>query len=968
MSRCAKVLLCLLVAGCSDAVEPLKTAAPGVVFTYPIEGQLDVPLGSRIVITFSDPVDESMAASAVSLVGPDGPVETEVSVTGAGTSVNITSAVLAPGTTYGVQVQNALAPDAQNIPGTGPLFSFTTRSSQPRSGPPTLVAVNGGDPTQVGTSFRPMFETTTIRLVFSEPLDPRSVARAAGAIELLDESGNQVPASLVSSGIHVSIDPVEDLAAGGMYTLRLGDQLRDLGGEALAPTTVTIVPQAIGAATPIGQVLRTRQEGDPGPAQSRSGGVPNDIVLASPLIGEETTHLQPGALAAELGDPKALGGPIAFTLRKGQRLTMSGFDIMLGGVIPSGETTGDLQIELLTDAGGRLYRNPYQPADQRPENARAPLYVDLTLDLAIFGTDAKGNAAVTQTVLGVQATGTAIATDGVLAIEQVASMDMAVLGVTAAPTNMVMELFTDTDPSAGVPADTTAPTLVASLPSMSSELPVDGGIELIFDEPIDIDRARAGGIRLEDTVSGAVATTIESHGAAVVLRPLAQLPYSRIYRVVFDDVVDAAGNKLTVNNLSFVTPTLQSTNVGPSVSAVYPGVACALTGATAESPGRCAGSKDSDDLYRPFTIGADQPVVVAFTGPIRRNAVTLGTACNTGAVRVEEVDAAGACTAPVPGTLLVHDRDLSFVPDRPWTSGTHYKLSLISGGNTGCDANEICGLSGAANFDPLAGDEGGDAGGPALVIPFSGADATGGTFMMTAPFPFTDVNGSGFRDSSEQERDDNRAALRIVGTSGSVNGATFDGPDCVPATPEKENCMFLVGSMPADMGAATTDCVLPGGETAASCIPVKLSAQAMYGTSISMTADLGLLSPSTSTAVQVMRVREPADGPVMGYVVDRGGTPTMVLALELYMDAPDMSLPLGTGHDLHSKLLSVQLEGPLTFLPDGRIAISLANTADLPVTVKLSPPLIGDGSIDMIVPAGEMKLQLESPAQRGVSL
>jgi hypothetical protein len=50
------------------------------------------------------------------------------------------------------------------------------------------------------------------------------------------------------------------------------------------------------------------------------------------------------------------------------------------------------------------------------------------------------------------------------------------------------------------------------------------------------------------------------------------------------------------------------------------------------------------------------------------------------------------------------------------------------------------------------------------------------------------------------------------------------------------------------------------------------------------------------------------------------------------------------------------------------MAISLSNTADLPVTVNIEPPLIGDGSINMIVPKGEMKLSLVSPAQRGVSL
>jgi len=313
--------------------------------------------------------------------------------------------------------------------------------------------------------------------------------------------------------------------------------------------------------------------------------------------------------------------------------------------------------------------------------------------------------------------------------------------------------------------------------------------------------------------------------------------------------------------------------------------------------------------------------------------------------------------------MVTHDRSLSFIPDQPWTPGKRYRLTLVSGGNDTCDAGELCGTSSSANFDPLAGASGGDGGGPALAITFVGADASGGTFLMTSPFPFTDVNGSGFRDNSEQLRDDNSAAMRIVGTGGSVNSASFDGPDCVPSTPEKENCMYLVGSMPAVMGEVTTTCPLPGGLTAPSCVPVKLSPQTMYGTSISMTADLGLLKPSTPTGMQVMRIREPANGPVMGYIIDRNGTPTMVVALDLYMDAPDMSLPL-VQHDMKSKPLSVSLEGPLVFERDGRIAIALRNTRDVPISVGIDAPLGITGTVDLIVPAGEMRLQLVSQPRR----
>ncbi len=75
-----------------------------------------------------------------------------------------------------------------------------------------------------------------------------------------------------------------------------------------------------------------------------------------------------------------LVGPSAFTIPRGQRLRASGLDIKLGGRIPSGLSTGEIIIELLTDAGGRLYRNPYRRAKQAPDDDRAPLYVNLSLD------------------------------------------------------------------------------------------------------------------------------------------------------------------------------------------------------------------------------------------------------------------------------------------------------------------------------------------------------------------------------------------------------------------------------------------------------------------------------------------------------------------------------------------------------------------------------------------------------------
>ena len=959
-----------LVCACGDTTPPLQTAEPGVVFTYPINGEVDVPSGARIVVTFSDNVVAGALGSctatsgAFCVVGPDGPVAATPEVTGDGRSVQLEGG-FEPGTKNDVFVRSELMPDATNLPTGTPLFSFTTRSERPRAAAPTVVAINGSDPAAID-SFRPMFETTTLRLVFSEPLDPRTVRLAAGSIELLDGGGSLVPASVFSEGVHVSIDPKDDLTAGASYTLRLGSTLADLGGQAMAPATFTITPKQTRNGEPVIHTLKIRKPTDPGPKLSRSGATPNEVVVAKPLIGRETSTMLDGGLNAELHDPKALGGPIAFTLRKGQRLSMTGMNIKLGGEIPSGLDTGDVTIELLTDAGGRLYRNPYQAQEQRPENARAPLYVDLTMDLAIYAKDPTGNAALTQTILGVQSTGTAIATDSILAIETVGAMDLKLLGVTQAPTNMVLELSTD-GTHADPPADTTPPQLVASLPGQSGEAAVDSGIELIFDEPIDIERARAGGIKLEDTVSGAVPATIESHGAAVVVRPLQPLAYSRIYRVVMSDVADLAGNKPTIPNLSFTSPALQGSDVPTTVVAIHPGAPCALTGANGTTSGHCVGGQGSDEAYQLFTLAANDPIEVAFSSPVRRSSVTRGAACNQGSVRIEEVDASGTCTAVVAGTLMTRDRSLTFVPDVPWVDGKKYRFQLVSGTNTGCDTGDICGPQNAMNFDPLNGTENGDAGGAPLAITFTGAPASKGTYMFAKAAPFTDVNGSGFIESAEQRRDENRAGLKITGTTGAVESASFNGPDCDPTTPEKEACMYMTGAMPSEMGELTENCTLPGGGTADKCVPVTMGPQAMLATSIQMHAVASVIFDipiDTDTGTSVMRIREPADG-VKGYIIDKGGIPTMVAALDLYMDAPDMSILLSS-HDLHSKKLSVQLEGPVTFLADGRIAIDLTNTAELPVVVGISGA--ATGTVKMVVPQGQMKLQLLSPALRGAAL
>ncbi|HET9987425.1 MAG TPA: Ig-like domain-containing protein [Kofleriaceae bacterium] len=968
------ILVAVLSAACNDAVQPLATAQPGVVFTYPADAQVDVPTGAHIVVAFSDPVEASALAmcggsataptGGVCLVGPNGVVAATAKVVGDDKKALEIDTTLDAGASYALFVDGAIAPTATNLPASGtPLVHFTTRSTQPKSAPPALIAVNGGDPMSP-ESFRPMLESTTIELLFSEPLDTRSVALAAGQIEFLDSLNQPVPATLLADGIHVAIDPKTDLSAGKMYILKLGNKLVDRSGQPLAPTLVTLMPHDSRAGNPpIAQTLKTRQMGDPGSTVSRTGLPPNTVSISKPLIGSQTANVLASELATEMGDPKVLGGPIAFTIRKGARLRNSGLEVKLGGQIPIGLQTGEIEIELLTDGGGRLFRNPHQPAEQRPENERAPLYMDLSMDIAIYAVDPQGNAVLSQTILGLTGVGVVSATDGVLDVETVTSLDLGLLGVTAAPTNLVLELITETTTSS-LAADTTPPTLVSSYPSQNQhDLATDAGVDLLFSEPIDLDRARAGGLQLQTGAGAAVPFVLESHGAAVVLRPVTRLARGA-YKVVFSDVADVAGNPATaLNPLNFSTAALASTGTPAAITGAHPGVGCALTGGTATSPGRCVDGAGGDDLYHPFTLASDEPAEVTFDQPIVPTSFTLGTACGSGSVRFEEVNAAGTCTAAVKGSLVVHEREFQFIPDVPWVAGKTYKMTLVTGGNANCDANEICGSSETASFDILHGMNGnGEAGGPDLVIPFTGAAPIGATYLMATTAPTTDLNGSSSVDGSEATEDSNRTAMHVSGTTGAVSSAKFTSGQCMGGQ-QDDGCMYINGSMATELLPIQMGCTLPDGTMVPVCQPVAIAPGVMYGTSVGMDA-VALFTLSTSTETSIMRVREPASGPITGYVYDDNGTPKMMVKLDLYMDAPDMSITLSS-HDLHSKPISLALKGPVSFTPDGRMSIAVANVATVPIAINLTTTGFISSTVSLTLPAGQMKLQLLSAPLRG---
>ena len=1003
----AGLTLALAGPGCGSSKDPLSPG-PGVVYSYPFPGQKDVSVGARIIVGFTDPVDEkaltgecTATTGAFCVVGPDGQPLPNVAVAAEPdkTVVHFLSEALQPGTDYDVFVRPALlGGKATNLSDEQPLFSFRTRQSKPIGGePPSVLTINSEDAgvfaigeAKTGEPRFPVVDFTGIRVTFSEPIDPDSIREGDTFqfVEVDPATGDTiaaVPGTLLVQGTYVSFDPAADLGDGKNYRLRLSSGIRDLGGEALADSEFAFVPQSTagdsGRTTQILDTQPSREEAGFELASPTIGRPINRIEEFSPMIGEKVVEFYEGVVVAEMADADAFGPIIPVTIRKGALLRTTGIDIKLGGQLPVGVDTGDLSLTFLSDATGYLVRNLYRPASQVPDDDTSPVYAFLNFDVALTSSDPTGNALLNQTTLNIQSVGTAKVDKGSLSIQVTASTELDLLGVDDPTVQVILGL--NLDPESKPPVDTQGPFFTAARPaSGEQEFPAGDRLLLTFSEAIDTSKLEAGSITLATAGGTAVPVRVLGNGSTLIVTPVTPLQAGQNFRLsIGSGVVDLAGNPLVprgddatggVNQLDFRTgPISTSRPIPPLVAAIYPGAPCALTAGGADSPGRCASGAGNDDRYAPFELPANQDLEVYFNQPIRQNTLTLGTLCGTGSVRVEIVDGGDICQGTVPGTLLRRERSLRFVPAKPWEVGPIYRLTLVSGGNNNCDAGEICGTNNRPlNPDAVAGLADGEGGGPAMQIRFAAvAAALRETYIPATTSPFSDLNGNGFIDPGEVPTDENRGANLVVGTGGIVSSARFDMPDCVPETSgQSEGCFYLSGSLPVSMGQLETNCTI--GQDASGnprvvdrCIPVKVTPQILYGTSLRLEATLiGIADLTEETGTLVMRVRETPTARNTAYIIDDGTGLKLVMTLNAYLDAPELSILLSS-HDLHSKPLTIALEGPVSVTSDGRVKINAANTANIDLRVNIDAPG-PNGSIDMRIPAGQLRLQLLGHPQK----
>ena len=394
----------------------------------------------------------------------------------------------------------------------------------------------------------------------------------------------------------------------------------------------------------------------------------------------------------------------------------------------------------------------------------------------------------------------------------------------------------------------------------------------------------------------------------------------------------------------------------------YPGAPCALVDPGPASPGPCQGGEDGEG-YLSFVLPATRNIEIGFDKPIDPATLELGTECGTGNVRVETLGPDGACTGVVPGTLSIRERGLGFAPAVPWIPDQVYRVVLIAGRDRRCDPGDICGVDGLPlNTNPLAGTGADAAGGPPAVVVFTGAPATDDALLLLSTVPLPE----------EAQPGGSRVPLAIRGTGGIVSDASFAQADCLPGTPQVEGCVYVTADLPVSIGSLQTDCIIERGQQRAPlmaglCIPVRIHPAILYGTSLTLDADvvgLGLIS-DLNTGPLVMRLRETPNEPIIGYITGSPeGNLRLMADLNLYLDAPDLRILGGlASHDLRSKPLSLSIVGPVAFFEDGRVVIEATNTRSANFEVGVSA-LLG-GSIRMRIPAGTVELRLvRDPGER----
>lgn len=754
--------LSFILGGCgggSSSSAP-TTAAEGLVFTYPMDGQHDVALGSQVVVDFPGTVSTADASEIGLLNTSTGNYAFAPATIASGepSIVHIDTSSLAPGTTYQVKAKQAFQSANTHFGKGQVLFSFKTMH---KKGAPATKNKQGKHfsvvrytPSQNGDGL-PFVTINTLHIRLSEAVNPSTVQQGGSTptFKFINEStGSEVPGTLLAQGRYISFDPNKHLNASDQYKVVLTDSIHSVFGTSLEPDTFQITPESAGTIAHLPLKVEPNATNVQNlPTSGISGNPDNVMNISSQLIGSNqliASDTPRGGVISVLADSPKLSrmGLMIATIKKGSELDSSSLDLKLDNVAATGLKSGTIHVRFLDAGNVAFLQNPYR--------SDGPVAVRLHFDAAISAQNAQGNGAFNQTVMGVQAAGVAIVKNKQLNITTVGAFPIRVNRVGTATVNFTLRLVAKAGTSAPA-SDTTAPTVTAVYPSSclyasgrttssganassgytacnqsglsadENEVPVEASPAVTFSEPIDPSTLinANGHLRLKNNNTGNyVPFTPRLAGDTVVLKPTSStgLAYGTPYTLtVGSQLTDLSGNNLASGPLQFNFTTAPKAGSSapvapPFLTAINPGLPCALSGTNIanQDAGDCAGDANPQN-FGFFRLAANHNIKGEFSKPVKVSTLVAasscldsGTAKPAGAsIAVEKLNASGTCTGVVSGSIRVphpakaYTRSFRFIPQGRWKPNTTYALVICGSKGSACSATgygQIQGVDGLA--------------------------------------------------------------------------------------------------------------------------------------------------------------------------------------------------------------------------------------------------------------------------------
>lgn len=825
-------LLYPLLNACEEDPDVFVPPEPGaaLIYTYPTDGMVDIPLGTRMILTFSTAIDEAALqqpceADGDDFVGPicladsSGnlvPVGDIAEVSNRRKTLSLSMESLREGEQYRLWLSPDIAPGVVNLNHEGPLMRFRTRQYNTLvDAAPAVLAINQENPEAYqpgsGVDARfPFMDFSPVRITFTEPLVQTTV-RYGDTVKLEHvDSGELVDVAMLSERHYITLDPREDLIGGDRYRLTLSG-LEDFDEEPLQEVVYELEPvlskdNVVDLNPPIKQLMKASPTlGERGyPSLSRLHGLPlNQFNLVTEALGVTQVDSRPLVLEAWMGRPDVHVDAVPVVARAGQQLRISGIDpIKLGGEVRTPLFTGDIIGTFVTDVTGYLLTNPYRPKGFQPDDDHAPMFVYMNFDLAMHAENPNGNASVNQNLMHIQAVGVVDVKDGALTFEVFRTLELDVLsGAATVSADFALGVRADVDfEQDKVNQDPLA--LTGAFPG-NNEVQVEpsSNLILIFNEPV-ADEGIDGVVLREMAGGQQVPAQIRSSGSNLVITPLNELEAGAEYQI---DLRDAALTDMDIFQPSSLAFTAEDATDGsgqirfetasyaanadapelpPVVLGAYPGIGCALVDRGVERDGvamagRCAGGLESDLLFFPFEYDMSRPIEISFNQPMDLASMTLGiiaadgASCDGGAVCLGQE--ANGSWSNIPMSAQRNSLRMRAYPQpNTMQPGQDYRLVINGEGEVFRNHPRLGGLG--INTNPLEGMDGGE-GGPAIVMDFTSRADFGAVFATVLTREYTDVNGNGVWDDDEYEAVNNHARGYIKEVGGVITDANLDEGD-----------------------------------------------------------------------------------------------------------------------------------------------------------------------------------------------